>query len=219
MPLLQAQAETWLPGASPTMISMQIDWPWTQASNDMTAIPPGGWINTVFVAPWQPPIGKSGQGATLSMLYDRGSGEIVGQSVLSWETPPAQPPAWSPPPIDSTAALIAAEDAAGRQFRSACPEQRHTTRISLLDRASDAPNWLVDYDDMLDPQARGLVMRIDATTGEIIAVLADAPPCSGQPGADQPLPDQPGASGRPDDSQNGKDKPRRKKQKPESSGG
>ncbi len=198
MPILQAQADAWLPGAAPSLISMQIDWPWELPEEGEPAIPQGGWINAVFVAPWQPGFGRSGEAATLTLLYDRGSGRIVDQSALAWQSPPAAPPAWTPPPVDSTQALALAEDAAGREYRLACPDYRHLTRLSLLDRASGTPMWLADYEDSRAPDLRGLVLRIDATSGDIVDQIESAPPCDDQDRKD------PG------------EKPRKKKQAPES---
>lgn len=183
MPLVQAQADRWLPGAAPSLISMQVDWPWDDAGLAPGQLPPGGWVNAVFTAPWDAPFGRNARAATLAMLLDRGSGAIVHQSVLPWETPPVQPPAWRAPAVVSGEAQRIAEQAAGREFRRACPEHRHISRLSLLGREA-APFWLADYEDSRAPDQPGLAIRIDAATGDILGVEREAPPCGNEPGAE-----------------------------------
>ncbi|MGI9253809.1 MAG: hypothetical protein ACR2J8_08680, partial [Thermomicrobiales bacterium] len=168
MPDLQKQADAWLPGATPRTISMQIDWPTDADSATEVEIPAGGWINASFVAPWDAPFGRSANAATLAILYDRGSGQIVQQDVIAWETAPAQPPAWTGPPVDSLAATRIAESAAGRAFRTACPEFRRLSRILLNDDRGTTRTWQISYEDQRAQGRQGLVVDVDATTGAVL---------------------------------------------------
>src|SRR4051794_21858086 len=55
LPIAQAQASAWLPGAVLLNASMQVDWPWSVPAGTPTAIPGTGWLTYDFVAPWHPP--------------------------------------------------------------------------------------------------------------------------------------------------------------------
>src|SRR3954469_552292 len=44
LPIAQAQADAWLPGAVLLNASMQVDWPWSVPSGSPTAIPGTGWL-------------------------------------------------------------------------------------------------------------------------------------------------------------------------------
>src|SRR5215210_1822007 len=55
LPIAQAQAESWLPGAILLNASMQVDWPWSVPAGSPTALPGTGWLTYGFVAPWDPP--------------------------------------------------------------------------------------------------------------------------------------------------------------------
>lgn len=176
-PMTDRQAERWLPGTRLLNASMQVDWPWFVDPDDRS-LPATGWITAVYLAPWQQPFtGK--QAASLSLVVERLSGQIVLQTALGWETAPPMPSVTPAPAIDSRTASLLAEDAAGRQFRGACPAQRHTSRISLSRAAGLPEHWLVTYDDTRDPAAAGLLVRVDAATGEILHKRESAPACPG----------------------------------------
>ena len=180
-PIARAQAERWLPGAVELNASMQVDWPWERAP--AAGLPGGGWISFVYVAPWSA-FGRNVQAASLSFVLERQSGQIVRQETLGWETAPdllatpnaaAATPVAAPRGLSSAAAALAAEAAGGTAFRTACPELRHVSRVI---RAATAPGeWVVVYEDARQPDQHGLLVRIDAATGEVIEVSGQAPPC------------------------------------------
>jgi hypothetical protein len=178
MPLLQEQAETWLPGAAPTSLGMQIDWPWGRAQLADGQLPVGGWITAVFAAPWDAPAGRRAEAATLSLLLDRGSGRIADQDALAWETPPRLPGPWAAPAVGSVEATLAAEEAGGAEFRLACPEVRHISRTHWIDR-DGVPVWRVIYEDSRAPDRGGYTVEIDAATGEVRSADEDIGPCPG----------------------------------------
>ena len=51
LPLAQAQADAWLPGAILLNASMQVDWPWSVPQEPPETIPGTGWLTYAFVAP------------------------------------------------------------------------------------------------------------------------------------------------------------------------
>ncbi len=182
-PIARVQAERWLPGARLLNASMQIDWPWQRGA--VTGIPGGGWITAVYVAPWSA-FGRNERAASLSLVLERQSGQIVLQSTLGWETPPsllATPVAADAPPnagsggLSSAAAALVAEVAGGTAFRTACPEVRHVSRVIPAGDIDDPVEWVVVYEDTRRPDRHGFLARIDAATGELLEIGGEAPPC------------------------------------------
>jgi len=182
LPALQRQADAWLPGAVPMQVTLQVDWPWEVAPGPVAEIPGTGWVTAVFAAPWDAPFGRKQRAATLGLLYERLSGQIVAQDSVGWETPPGARGPWVQPRVDSTGAGLAAERAGGTRFRAACPDQRHLSRTMLVDPADGGGwprHWLVTYQDARDPAGFGLLVRIDAETGTPLETRDTAPPCPG----------------------------------------
>jgi hypothetical protein len=178
LPLAQAQADAWLPNASLLNASMQVDWPWTVPPEPPTEIPGTGWISYAFLAPWYPP-GRPAGGASLSVVVERLSGAIVSQETDGWEqAPQLQPP---PPasPVDSSAATLVAEAAGGTAFRRACPQYRHLSRTIPVaaGRTKWPQNWVVIYEDSRQPSQHGLLIRVDATNGNVLEQSGEAPDC------------------------------------------
>jgi hypothetical protein len=182
LPLAQAQADAWLPGAILLNASMQVDWPWSVPSGSPTALPGTGWLTYSFVAPWHPP-GRPPGAATLGVVIERLTGAIVTQETEGWE----QTPEFRPPPpsaaIDSTEATLRAEEAGGTTFRRDCPQFRHLSRtFPVAGGRTEWPlHWVVVYEDTRVPDKHGLLLRIDATTGEVLDRAGDAPDCSTGP--------------------------------------
>jgi len=180
-PIAQAQADRWLPGARLLSASMQVDWPWQRAP--VEGLPGGGWITFVYVAPWSA-FGRNEQAASLGLVLERQSGQIVQQSTLGWETAPdllampddpAATPVAEPGGLSSAAAALVAEAAGGAAFRAECPEVRHVSRVI---RSATAPDeWVVVYEDARQPERHGFLARIDAATGELLEARQDAPSC------------------------------------------
>ena len=182
LPLAQAQADDWLPGAVLLNASMQVDWPWTVLPESPATLPGTGWLSFAFVAPWDAP-GRPPGAASLSVVIERLDGSVVSRESTGWE----QAPEFRPPPpataIDSVAATLLAEEAGGTAFRRACPQYRHLSRtFPVADGRTEWPqHWVVLYEDNRVPDQHGLLLRIDAETGATLARRGDAPSCSDTP--------------------------------------
>lgn len=174
--LAERQAAAWLPGARLMSASMQVDWPWDPPARPPRRVPGTGWLTYVFVAPWQAP-GRSPGAATLSIVIERLSGQIVAQSVLPWQTAPPMPAPGPKPAVSSSEAVLAAERFGGTAFRRACPAERHLSRVSLVSGNGWPPHWLVTYEDARTPAANALLVRVDAASGALLQSERDAPPC------------------------------------------
>jgi hypothetical protein len=182
LPLAQAQADAWLPGASLLNASMQVDWPWSVPSRSPTELPGTGWLTYAFVAPWDPP-GRPPGAAFLGVVIERLTGEIVTQETEGWEQAPEFRPPPPPPANDSAEATLRAEEAGGTAFRRDCPQYRHLSRTFPVagGRTEWSQHWVVVYEDTRVPDKHGLLLRIDAATGEVLDRDGDAPDCSAMP--------------------------------------
>jgi hypothetical protein len=155
---------------------LQIDWPWQAPPAGQTEpVAATGWADYVFAAPWTGP-GRPPGGATLSVLVERLTGEIVFQSTTAWEEMP-QSRAGPAPEVTSLEAAAAAEAAGGAEFRRACPVQRHVSRVSLVALPGEPAYWLVTYEDVRQRDRHGLIITVDATTGEARRTGGGAPDC------------------------------------------
>src|SRR5215211_3015759 len=124
----EEQAAAWLPDAKLLNVNMQVDWPSNEPESAVTSLPPGGWVISTFVAPWSQ---DEAEAATLSVLLDRGSGQLFGQWQTEWPKVPTSTITLPQSGIDSTTANIAAELVGGTAFRAECPSERSRTRVSL----------------------------------------------------------------------------------------
>ncbi|MGH2618803.1 MAG: hypothetical protein ACRDJC_26540, partial [Thermomicrobiales bacterium] len=182
LPLAQAQADAWLPDAVLLNAAMQVDWPWSVPREPPAELPGTGWLTYAFVAPWDAP-GRPPGAASLGVVIERLDGSIVSQETIGWE----QAPDFRPPPpsaaIDSTAATLLAEEAGGTAFRRACPQYRHVSRTFPVaaGRTAWPQHWVVIYEDTRVLDQHGLLLRIDAETGEILDRSGDAPACLAAP--------------------------------------
>jgi hypothetical protein len=182
LPLAQAQADAWLPGAVLLNASMQVDWPWDVPPGETTALPGTGWLTYAFIAPWHPP-GRPPGAASLGVVIERLSGALTTQETAGWEEAPEFR---SPPPpaaIDSTEATLLAETAGGTEYRRGCPQYRHISRTFPIaaGRTEWPQHWAIIYDDSRVPDKHGLLLRIDAVTGEVLDRAGEAPACDEAP--------------------------------------
>lgn len=178
LPLAQAQADAWLPGAVLLNASLQVDWPWTVPAGVTTGVPSTGWLTFAFIAPWDPP-GRPPGAASLGITMERLSGAIVDRESTGWETAPQFRPPPPPAAVDSLAATLIADRAAGSDFRRACPQFRHLSRTIQVagERTRWPRHWVILYEDSRAPANHGLLLRVDAETGEVFAQEDDAPAC------------------------------------------
>lgn len=179
LPLAQAQADAWLPDARLLNASMQVDWDWTVPPGMSAALPGTGWLTYTFIAPWQPPSRPPGA-ASLSVVIERLSGRIVSRETRGWESAPEFRPSPPPATIDSARATLLAEAAGGTDFRRGCPQYRHLSRtFPIVAGRTDWPqHWVVLYEDSRTPDQHGLLLRIDAASGEVLDRESHAPDCA-----------------------------------------
>ena len=182
LPLAQTQADAWLPGPVLLNASMQVDWPWIVPPGSTTEIPGTGWLTYAFLAPWDPP-GRPPGAAFLGVVIERLTGAVVTRDTEGWEQAPEFRPPPPPAAIDATEATLHAEAAGGTGFRRACPQYRHLSRTFPVgaDRTEWPQHWVVIYEDTRVPEKHGLLLRIDADSGEILDRDGDAPACTTAP--------------------------------------
>ncbi|HKG24259.1 MAG TPA: hypothetical protein VKB09_01365, partial [Thermomicrobiales bacterium] len=177
------RAQGWSADAYLLSTGMQVDWPTDAAAANSREIPGGGWVIYTFAA-GKRGVGPEGKAATLSMLVDRMSGVVIDEQEMGWRWQPDQAPLLTTYPISSTVALFAAETTMGNAYRTACPEFRHLSRVSLVRPASGAnPFWLVTYEDQRATGQPAFRVRVDAITGEVARdeVAADVGGCTRAP--------------------------------------
>ena len=182
LPLAQAQADAWLPGAVLLNASMQVDWPWTVPPDGPMQIPGTGWLTYSFIAPWDPP-GRPPGAASLGVVIERLNGAMVTQDTEGWEQAPEFRPPPPPATIDSTQATLLAEEAGGTDFRRSCPHYRHLSRtFPVAEGRTEWPqHWVVIYEDTRAPETHGLLLRIDSQSGEVLDRGGEAPECTAAP--------------------------------------
>ena len=166
-------ARDWRADAALVNAGMQVDWPDDSIARPPTELPRGGWAILRFV---------SGQDM-LTLRVDRGSGVVVETELM--ELSPGDAELLITHEIDferastaSTTAILATEMAYGQSYRSACPDRRRATWISVLtgyDTGQTA--WFIRYRDNDMPDRITLSVQIDWESGEIRDVLNLDPNC------------------------------------------
>jgi hypothetical protein len=164
----------WSAEAALLSVSMQVDWPLSVDQSSSIAVAPGGWIAYTF---FDPANGSGSADATLSLFFERTSGVLVQQEVVDWPGN-EQVNALDPEvlKIDSASALMTVEAREGRLWRSACPTDRHLSRISLTLGDAGTEMWVITYRDAR-ADGSGLIARIDGTSGEIMSFEDRSEPC------------------------------------------
>ena len=133
-----SRAATWVDETSLFSIAAQVDWPRDRPDAARPGLPPTGFVDAVFLAP-----DRDGDPVTLSLELDRTTGAVVAEEEVVWAGRPAfAPVTLGGQAVSSGEAMLVAEQAGGRRFRLACPDQRYESRISLLPGpvASTTPN-------------------------------------------------------------------------------
>mgnify|MGYP000185609508 CR=1 FL=1 len=161
------RAQAWSADAFVFAAGMQVDWPVDASAAGKSELPGNGWVLFTFGAAKQG-VGLDGNGATLSMLIDRLSGVVIDEREMGWSWEPARRLAVATYPISATVALFAADVSAGLAYRTACPQYRHLSRVSLVPGSSaGGAYWLVTYEDARSAGRPALNVRTDATTGQV----------------------------------------------------
>ncbi len=170
-----SHARAWRADARLLSATMQVDWPWDPPPPALDTIPDTGWLTYVFAAPWDAALRRD-EAASLSLLIDRVSGEVIVQSTRGWEQAPPFTAEIAAPAVPSSTAILVAEAISGTEFRRDCPAYRHLSRISLTPGPPAA--WLITYEDVRQREQHGLIVQADATTGTVISVTGTAPACT-----------------------------------------
>jgi hypothetical protein len=139
-------------------------------------------LTYAFVAPWHPP-GRPPGAASLGVVIERLSGEIVSQDTRGWVEQPVWPDPIPPSAIDSSTATLLAEAAGGTNFRRNCPNFRHLSRTFPVaaGRTEWPQHWVISYEDTRVPEKHGLLVLVDAATGDILDRQETAPACETLP--------------------------------------
>jgi hypothetical protein len=161
-PIATQYAAQWKDDARLVIASMHLDWPDSAQSGTTTDLPPDGFLLYVFV---------SGDDA-IAINLDRGSGNLNGTAVSKhggdvWRT------------LDlttfskaATVAGLTAEIDGGQAYRRACPDRRHASDIAAdVIAGSDGSMqsvWTVTYQQDRHGDVNDVVVRMNATTGEVI---------------------------------------------------
>jgi hypothetical protein len=199
-PLAQERALQWRDDAKLILVGAQIDWPLEVPPGPVTEPPGGGWLTYVFLRE------RPGDDEVLCLLIERYSGKIVQEIVSTWGAPgPVAELDLLNLPISSTTALLTAEAAGGTEYRRACPEARHQTRVSLgqapLELAElaggtppavpanggdfaadvDSMGWLLGYRDVRDGGIASFRVGVDVISGEATPNQRSVPDAEGCP--------------------------------------
>jgi hypothetical protein len=161
------RAQAWAGDASLFSAGMQVDWPTDAAAASGSEIPGNGWVIYTF-ASGKRGVGPKGEAATLSMLVDRMSGVVIDEREMGWTWQPRREAAITTYPISSTVALFAAETTMGQAYRTACPQFRHLSRVSIVPPMDGVgAYWLVTYEDQRAAGQPAFRVRVDAMTGDV----------------------------------------------------
>jgi hypothetical protein len=118
------------------------------------------------------------------MRIDRGSGVIVDTEVLDIDSRfrgafPATPIDLSLAKTTSGTAASAADVAYGTEFRSACPDQRHTSWLAVqVDPSTGATSWHIEYESRGEQPQPSMTMDVDWNTADIRNVENATEPCA-----------------------------------------
>jgi hypothetical protein len=162
-----ARAKRWSPDAVLFAAGMQVDWPTDAAAAASSEIPETGWLLYTFSSAKRG-VGPKGKASTLSLLIDRKSGVVIGEQEMGWTWAPRRSATITTYPISSSVALFAADATAGNAYRLACPEFRHLSRVSVVPSTDGATAaWLVTYEDQRSAGTPGVIVRVDANSGQV----------------------------------------------------
>jgi hypothetical protein len=174
----EARAKVWRPNAELMAVSMQVDWPLAVDPNAPTDVAPGGWITYTFATSADdraatPTIDVD---ATLSLLYERRSGALMSVEDVPWSgSTTVTPFTGLPYPVSSSTAVTALELKQGRDWRTACPDVRHVSHVSLA-RNDAGIWWVVSYGDTRTGVA-ALQGRVNVQSGQLEDILDRSKPC------------------------------------------
>lgn len=187
LPSAREHALTWDAEAELVLVTEQVDWPLELPVASAPGMPPGGWLTYIFA---------NGSGQALSIELDRFTGNVTRTVETVW---PEQSDVLLlyHLAVGSDQAVIAAEEIAGREFRSECPAFRHRTVVTLTEARSPASpvslpatpfasgtpisseatpvprsrlDWLITYADNGATDSVALIVAVDTISGEVVRI-------------------------------------------------
>lgn len=190
LPSAREHALEWDADAELVLVSEQVDWPLEPVAAGAPGIAPGGWLTYIFA---------NGSGEALSVELDRFTGNVTRTVETVW---PDQSDVLLlyHLAVGSDEAVTAAEEIAGREFRSQCPAVRHRTVVTLTQPTSPASpvsmpatplaggtpgspratpesrsslDWLITYADDGATDAVALILAVDTVSGEVVRIQND----------------------------------------------
>jgi hypothetical protein len=169
-------AQSWREDAELAFVSLQVDWPTSDPPATVTSVSPFGWVRMVFVAPVT---GASSDYAALSMLFERVSGALVSTSVSEWNSGLPEHALLEGVTVTDETAILAGELSGGTMFRSACPDVRSQSGISLtVDPATQDRIWNIVYRDSGRSTGNPMRITVNANTGDVREIRAGLSQCT-----------------------------------------
>jgi hypothetical protein len=171
-------ASAWSSDAVLTFASMQVDWPTGAPPETVTSVSPFGWIRLMYVAPIE---NGASDYAALSLLFERVSGKLAGASVSRWDVAPRSGNLLDGITVTDETAVLAAEVDKGTAYRSACPDKRNESIVSLTrDPATGDPVWNVSYDENGRNSSGSMLINVNAATGAVTEIRLGPDTCANQ---------------------------------------
>ncbi len=166
LPLALTRAQIWNRGAQLVAASGHVDWPADVPPSTPAEVPHGGSLTFVFAVP--DPERPETPLPTYTVKMERSRADIVDEQALVSGIPmPPSVPLLDAYSIPSTRAILLAEENGGTEYRRACALERHISRISLDTTDPARHRWTATYRDDRFPDRNGMLVRIDAMTGEV----------------------------------------------------
>jgi hypothetical protein len=167
-------AAAWDDDARIVYASMQIDWSADPPPPTTTTISSFGWLRFVYVTDIDG--GRTNQ-ATLSLLFERVSGQLINQTVNQWSEPFPESELFVGVSTTDSTAVLGTELGGGTAFRAECPKFRNRSLVSLVvDQNSGQPNWVISYPGMNGDLVSGMGFIVNGATGAV--TITRQPPAS-----------------------------------------
>jgi hypothetical protein len=171
-------ASAWSEAAVLTFASMQVDWPTDTPPATVTSVSPFGWIRLLYVAPVD---NGPSEYAALSMMFERVSGTLADARVSRWDLAPSQTNLLDGITVTDETALLAAEIDSGTAYRTACPDKRNESMISITrDPVTNAPVWNINYDENGRNSSGSMLLQVNATDGTLTEIRLGPSTCATQ---------------------------------------
>ncbi len=167
-------AEAWDQSARLVYASMQVDWSSDPPPPTTTTISSFGWLRFVYVTNISG--GRTDQ-ATLSLLFERMSGQLINQTVNQWSEPFPESELFAGVNTTDSTAVLGTELGGGTAFRAECPKIRNRSLVSLVvDQISGQPVWIISYPGKNGDLVNGMGFNVNAASGAVTIIRQ--PPAS-----------------------------------------